>query len=342
MQLLSNVVLNKLFMNKSLLYLAGALAIVATAMITVQWFGADPTTVSLPSSQPTSGWMPLQSIIVPYVYDMDIYLVRGDGTRAQTFLKATFLRKSETSWGAIQKEFDAYLSVHINPKQTRLIAAKAIQQRRGGILDGTSQYRLVSIDLPTRAEETLLAGPQAKKLICPQWSPDGTRVAFWKGAPQDNDSGIFLWDVQANSLRKVSKITTFYDACEEMGTYLRWVDNDRVAVYVRGEGIWLVDVKRVTSEKIHEARGLSIRPYYSLTSKDFGKRISSLPEDIVAALWGDFKNPRAAPYWSPDKNFYFYHVVREGFWAKRWIERYDPQRQESAEIKTVWWAIYRE
>lgn len=294
------------------------------------------------SLSPVTGVSSSQSIIIPYIYNMDIYLVRGDGTQAQRFLRATFLRESKNSFNAIVSEYDAYLSVHINQKQTNLVAVKAVQKRRGGVLEDTSQYHLVVIDLTTRDEKTLLIAQEGESVRCPQWSPDGTQIAFWKGSPQDQRSGIFLLATETTSLSNIQNVKTFFDYCEDMGTYLRWINSKRLAVYSSREGLWLVDTQRTTSELVYDGRDLFISPYYSLTSKDFSKKISSLPKDVITSLWGDSSNPRAAPYWSPDGRFFFYHVMREGLWARRWIERYDPQTGESSFVKTVWWRLYQE
>ena len=58
--------------------------------------------------------MPLDAVVVPYVYDMDVYLVRGNGSEPRKYLEAEFLREFENSWGSEVSEYDAYQSVHID------------------------------------------------------------------------------------------------------------------------------------------------------------------------------------------------------------------------------------
>lgn len=272
----------------------------------------------------------LQAVIVPYTYNGRIYLVRGDGSNAQKF-----------------SDNDGYVSVNINPWQTHLIAIKAF----GG---GTSEHLLVSIDLANKSEEILIEAQPLERLRCPQWSPDGTQIAFWRDDDyrpyeRSDESGIFLWDVERKSMRQISgPITIFWDSCEDMGTYLRWVDNEHLAVYdgTGGslgdtKGIWLIDIKETTLEKILDSPPY-IKPYHSLTSKNFSEKVSVLPEEVIVALWGSLKNPRAAPYWDTAREFYFYHVLKEGFGAERWIEGYDPQVGRSFKVKTIWWKLYQE
>ena len=269
--------------------------------------------------------LPLQSIIVPYVYNMDIYLTRGDGSKTQKFRKAEFKGKFKNSWGALVEKYDAYISTHITQDQTLLIAVKSLQERRTGILGDTSLYRLVSIDIGTLEEKILLEGKPGEKIRCPQWSSDGAVIAFWKGASQDPESGVFLLSINTKKVRRILSLKTFFDSCEDMDTYLRWIDNERLAVHSRHKGIRIVDIQNDIVERFPEV-----------------ENISALPKEVITALWGDIENPRSAPYWSPDRRFYFYHVVREGFWAKRWIERFDTQTGKRVPIVTIWWSPYRE
>lgn len=301
----------------------------------------------------------LKSIIVPYSYNGDIYLVRGDGSRSEKFRTVMFVEKFTDYDG-----YDGYLSVHIDPKQTHLVAVKSLGQKKGGGFDGASRHRLVSIDLTTGAEEILIEAQPLERIMCPQWSPNGKQIAFWRdddyrSYQRSDASGVFLWNLETNSLHQISKpITTFFDSCEDMGTYLRWVDEGRLAINNREEGIWLVDVRKGTSEFIPHTASPGFEEYRKrfsylaenvikagwgdIAPGDFHTRTSHLPSEVVPVLWGNPKNPRRGPYWSPDKRFYFYHVVREGFGAERWIERFDPKIGKSFKIKTIWWTLYRE
>lgn len=299
--------------------------------------------------QSTNQGVLLNSIIVPYTYNGDVYLVRGDGSSGEIFKSVTFVKKNID-----YDRYDGYLSVHINSEQTYLVAVKAAGQKRGNNFEGASGHRLVSIDLNTGAEEILVKSQPLERIRCPQWSPDGKQIAFWsdddyRSYERSDDSGIFLWDIEKKTLRQISTpMTIFWDSCEDMGTYLRWIDSENIAVYDgQGgslgdtKGIWLVDSTKVTLEKIYDDPPL-IKPYYSLATKNFSEKIATLPEDVITSLWGSVENPRAAPYWSLDKQFYFYHVMKEGFRAERWIERYDLKKKDASKIKTVWWSIYRE
>ncbi len=300
------------------------LIFLAIVLIATRLSGAINRPVTNGNFAATS-FLSLQSIIVPYVYKMDIYLTRGDGSETQKFRKAEFGGKFKNNWGALIRKYDAYISTHITQDQTLLVATKALQERRRGILGDTSRYRLVSIDIGTSEEKLLLEGKLGEKIRCPQWSPDGASIAFWKGFLQDPEAGVFLLSVDSKNVRRVLRLQTFFDPCEDMDTYLRWIDDERLAVHSRREGVWIVDIQKDVVERIHDV-----------------ENISAVPKEVVAALWGDMENLRSAPYWSPDRRFYFYHVVREGFLAKRWIERFDTQTGQRVSIVTIWWSPYRE
>lgn len=340
-------VFTKIRMNSKPTIFIGLLVVVLTGVL-LSFFVIQKQRSSLQSSNERTL---LQSIIMPYSYNGDIYLVRGDGSRSEKFQTVAFVKKFTDYDG-----YDGYLSVHINPKQTHLVAIKSLGQKEGGGFDGASGHRLVSIDLDTGTEEILIEAKPLERIMCPQWSPSGRQIAFWRDDDYRRDqrsdaSGVFLWDIETHSLHQISKpITSFFDSCEDMGTYLRWVDDEHIAVYSVGHvypgspenGVWLVDVVKAVSEKIHDGQQLYIQPYYSLTTKNFSEEISALPKEVIAALWGSVENPRAAIYWSPNREFYFYHVMKEGFGAERWIERYDPEIGRSSKIKTIWWTLYRE
>ncbi len=70
------------------------------------------------------------------------------------------------------------------------------------------------------------------------------------------------------------------------------------------------------------------------------ERASLLPPEVIRALWGSRENPRAAPLWSPDRRSYFYYQVKDGFFSRGWVERYDLSTKERSRIKTVWWLPY--
>ena len=285
--------------------------------------------------------MPLKTILVPYVYDMDVHLVAGDGSEARELATARFLGKFENEWGAVVSRYEGYVSVHLDREQTRLVAVKALHEKRGRILDRTSHYELVSIDLRTATQERLLSARPGEAIRCPQWSPARGTLAFWRGAPRAPDAGIYVFELGADAPRLVLRAGPFYDSCNGSGPYLRWLDPERLVVYAGwNEGIWVVDTKIAKARKIDEGRKLSISP--QIVPRDFGERISHLPRDVIIALWGDSRNPRAAPYWSPDARSYFYEVVTEGFWARRSLERYEPHEGKRSRVKTVWWSIYRE
>ena len=310
-------------------WLEAAVAIILSSA----WLGAVAVAENPIEPAGTSA-MPLDAVVVPYVYDMDVYLVRGNGSEPRKYLEAEFLREFENSWGAEVSEYDAYQSVHIDSGQTQLVAARAVEGRRRRIPGDRSRYRLVSVDLATKSEAVLLSSRRGEQLRCPQWSPDGARVAFWEGGKTGNSS-ISVLTVETGAVRRVLDVEPFFDNC--MRRYARWMDDDHLAI--TSSGVWLVDTRRMSSEELLEdPLHVGLQPYrlYSF------EQASLLPPEVIRALWGSRENPRAAPLWSPDRRSYFYYLVKEGFFARAWVERYDLSTKERSRIKTVWWAPYKE
>lgn len=261
----------------------------------------------------------LRAVTLPYIVSGDIHFVHGDGYDDSRVLRATP---------------GEYLSASLHSGRNMVAAIKARKDRSGRISD----YNLVTVELANNTERNLLQG-MSSRLACPQWSPDGAVIALWQGTGTTGQ--IVLYDVQTQTTRTVPDIPAFYDSCEYMGSYMRWLSSSEVAIFHYPNGIWTIG-RNGTTQIMAATRDFFIAPQHTLSTPGLATRLDKLPATVVNYLFGSHANPRAAPISTSDGRYYFYTVIKEGWFARSWIERHDRRTNTTVPIKTVSFALYRE
>ncbi|MGH8767600.1 MAG: hypothetical protein ACREVT_05390 [Burkholderiales bacterium] len=186
----------------------------------------------------------------------------------------------------------------------------------------------------------------------PIWSQDGSQVGFLvsrKVLVLDMKARQIALQIEINELPTVPDptFTTLHD-----NHYMRW-SKDGLRLYLRvrktnGERnqtnpglteLWRLGEIEISSGSFFWHHNASFNFLYN---RIFPKTTKVHESPAIVTLFGSVENPVLRPIWSPDRRYFFYETLREGFMAKGWIERYDTETKKSKAIKTLWWAPYVE
>lgn len=337
-------------MRRRLLRTVGSLLIVSLVSLPAPGWAEEPRILSL------------DGLRIPYEHRHGVYVITGKGRRVLE-LPAKRARGNEGREGNRKLEY-AYYTPDVHPSQERIVCLRCHaffeQDYRRDVRCEVVEIILHEKKSPVRV---IYAPPEGGAIASPVWSPGGRRIAFFIFEKGENSSrGIAILDME--SRKALQRISVGQLEAGVYSDYLRWAADGKQIFIWGGRpnpgyfGIAGQDAAVLTVDSGHVrwlgqwvGTGLyAIRPIDGKYTeegkfeKGEWKREIETPADAeaVRTLFGSSENQVSRPIWSPDRRYYFYKRIREGFGAKGWIERYDTQTHERDAIKTVWRAVYVE
>jgi hypothetical protein len=246
------------------------------------------------------------------------------------------------------------------------VRCRGVIQRSGEVPD----CDLTLVEIETKATRVVLQPPRDVGIDEPTWSPDGAQVALFRGRE------VVVIDVETGQeLRRVDRVR-LYDRGADWTVRkdrLIW-GPDPAHIYVMAElvepplaheteglswqeivrgpthigtapAVGTVDLARNAVEWVGSFRFLDDKVYkVNADGSDEPAAASVLEHPAVKAFNGEPRNrvPRVGDLvWSADRRYYFYVKVRQGWFARDWIEGYDVSTRETFDVRTLSRALYR-
>lgn len=272
----------------------------------------------------------LKDEVVLYGYNDEIYLTDGLGKAENKILT-----KIDNKLDLNDRSYSFFFSPSLNKSGSKFICLNDFYLPKENPSSGT---KLLFADINSPANGTVLTVISSGSgfVLSPIWSVDETKIFYLinnslmeLNVLNRKNKKLFSFPVKQSSPVGGPGEETYIRLSEDGDNIYALVPYENQIVKIFGFNL-----------KTNELRTL----YTGILLDDRGKvnknEIKTLDRDVIEKLFGGLDLPVLSPQFTSDKQFYYYQISKNGFFAKRWLGIFNVKLKKERDIKVFFRAMY--
>jgi len=272
----------------------------------------------------------LKDEVVLYGYNDEIYLTDGLGKTEKKLLN-----KIDNRSDFNDRSYSVFFSPCLNKSGSKFICFNDFYLPKEIPNSGT-KVLLADINSPINSTVLTVIPSGSGFVLSPIWSADETKIYYLI------NSSLIELDVLS---RKSKKIFSFpVKPASPVGgpsgeTYIKLSADGNNIYALMPHDNQIVNIFGFNLETNE------LRTYYTgILLDDRGRanknEIKPLDKDVIEEMFGGLDFPVLSPQFTADKQYYYYQISKNGFFAKRWLGIFNIKLKKERDIKVFFRAMY--